>query len=186
MAETTPATSGPASTSRFTWAATLRMRSTSATDATELHHQTRHRSSAPQGEGRGAGERGGAAYKEAGRTGQRQAKGSVPCGHGRPSVIPAEVAHFDALGDDWWDPGGPMAPLHKMTPLRVGWARDLSSGTSAASLVRRAARRARAPRSAAGPNSSRSPSPARRDHGLDPAPAAIEAARRHAEETGAK
>ena len=42
-----------------------------------------------------------------------------------PSVIPAEVAHFDALGDAWWDPDGPMAPLHKMTPLRVAWARDL-------------------------------------------------------------
>ena len=27
-----------------------------------------------------------------------------------PSVIPAEVAHFDALGEAWWDPDGPMAP----------------------------------------------------------------------------
>lgn len=32
-----------------------------------------------------------------------------------------EVARFDALAADWWEPNGPMAPLHKMNPLRVGW-----------------------------------------------------------------
>ncbi len=34
---------------------------------------------------------------------------------------PAEVARFDALAAAWWDPSGPMAPLHAMNPLRVGW-----------------------------------------------------------------
>ena len=33
----------------------------------------------------------------------------------------AEVARFDALADDWWNPDGPMRPLHRMNKLRVGW-----------------------------------------------------------------
>ena len=33
----------------------------------------------------------------------------------------AEIAKFDALAAEWWDPAGPMAPLHAMNPLRVGW-----------------------------------------------------------------
>ena len=37
------------------------------------------------------------------------------------SVVTAEVARFDALAQRWWDPRGPMAPLHAMNPLRVGW-----------------------------------------------------------------
>src|SRR6204780_251579 len=36
-----------------------------------------------------------------------------------------EVARFDALGDTWWDLDGPMAPLHRVNPIRIGWARDL-------------------------------------------------------------
>jgi len=32
-----------------------------------------------------------------------------------------EVARFDALARDWWAPDGPMAPLHRMNPLRAGW-----------------------------------------------------------------
>lgn len=32
-----------------------------------------------------------------------------------------EVARFDALAAAWWAPNGPMAPLHKMNPLRAGW-----------------------------------------------------------------
>jgi len=33
----------------------------------------------------------------------------------------AEIARFDALAAQWWDPAGPMRPLHAMNPLRVGW-----------------------------------------------------------------
>jgi 2-polyprenyl-6-hydroxyphenyl methylase/3-demethylubiquinone-9 3-methyltransferase len=40
------------------------------------------------------------------------------------SVDPAEVARFDALAADWWDPAGRMAPLHKINPLRLGFIRD--------------------------------------------------------------
>ncbi|WP_459674832.1 bifunctional 2-polyprenyl-6-hydroxyphenol methylase/3-demethylubiquinol 3-O-methyltransferase UbiG [Acidisoma sp. 7E03] len=32
-----------------------------------------------------------------------------------------EVARFGALAAEWWDPKGPMAPLHAMNPLRAGW-----------------------------------------------------------------
>ena len=37
------------------------------------------------------------------------------------AAAPGEVARFDALAAQWWDPRGPMAPLHAMNPLRVGW-----------------------------------------------------------------
>ncbi len=33
----------------------------------------------------------------------------------------SEVERFDALAADWWNPAGPMAPLHAMNPLRIGW-----------------------------------------------------------------
>jgi 2-polyprenyl-6-hydroxyphenyl methylase/3-demethylubiquinone-9 3-methyltransferase len=40
------------------------------------------------------------------------------------TVDPAEVAKFSRLSDDWWDPNGRMAPLHKINPLRLGYIRD--------------------------------------------------------------
>ncbi len=40
------------------------------------------------------------------------------------SVIEAEVAHFDALAASWWDPAGPMAPLHAINTVRMGYVRD--------------------------------------------------------------
>jgi 2-polyprenyl-6-hydroxyphenyl methylase / 3-demethylubiquinone-9 3-methyltransferase len=44
---------------------------------------------------------------------------------GGPSTVdPAEVARFSKLSDEWWDPNGKMAPLHKINPLRLGWIRD--------------------------------------------------------------
>jgi 2-polyprenyl-6-hydroxyphenyl methylase/3-demethylubiquinone-9 3-methyltransferase len=36
-------------------------------------------------------------------------------------VLAAEVARFDALAGRWWDPDGPMRPLHRMNPARAGW-----------------------------------------------------------------
>ena len=105
-----------------------------------------------------------------------------------PSIKSEEVARFDALGDAWWDEDGPMAPLHRVNPLRIAWARDLiarhfrlqapaglplkgidlldvgcGAGLFAEPLARLGADVV----------------------GVDPAPAAIEAARNHAEETGA-
>jgi 2-polyprenyl-6-hydroxyphenyl methylase/3-demethylubiquinone-9 3-methyltransferase len=37
------------------------------------------------------------------------------------SVLRAEVARFDALAARWWDPHGPMRPLHRMNKLRIDW-----------------------------------------------------------------
>jgi 2-polyprenyl-6-hydroxyphenyl methylase/3-demethylubiquinone-9 3-methyltransferase len=37
------------------------------------------------------------------------------------TVSAAEVARFDALAARWWDPNGPMRPLHRMNPARIGW-----------------------------------------------------------------
>jgi 2-polyprenyl-6-hydroxyphenyl methylase / 3-demethylubiquinone-9 3-methyltransferase len=103
------------------------------------------------------------------------------------SVIDEEVARFDALAADWWDPAGPMAPLHRINPLRIGWLRDtiaahfrrsgdgpleglemLDIGCGAGLLAE--------PLSRLGASVT----------GLDPAAASIEIARAHAAATGAE
>ena len=33
----------------------------------------------------------------------------------------AEIAKFDRIAAEWWDPEGPMAPLHRMHPCRMDW-----------------------------------------------------------------
>ncbi|MFJ5369977.1 bifunctional 2-polyprenyl-6-hydroxyphenol methylase/3-demethylubiquinol 3-O-methyltransferase UbiG [Bosea sp. CER48] len=40
------------------------------------------------------------------------------------TIDPAEVARFDAIARDWWDPRGPMAVLHKFNPVRLAFVRD--------------------------------------------------------------
>ena len=42
---------------------------------------------------------------------------------------PGELAKFAALGRDWWDTTGPMAPLHKLNPVRVAYIRDQACAT---------------------------------------------------------
>lgn len=37
------------------------------------------------------------------------------------SVKPEEITRFNALAADWWDPAGPMRPLHMMNPVRNAW-----------------------------------------------------------------
>ncbi len=37
------------------------------------------------------------------------------------SVSDREIAHFDQLAATWWDPKGPMKPLHDMNPMRTQW-----------------------------------------------------------------
>jgi 2-polyprenyl-6-hydroxyphenyl methylase/3-demethylubiquinone-9 3-methyltransferase len=32
-----------------------------------------------------------------------------------------EIAKFDRIATQWWDPRGPMAPLHRMHPCRMAW-----------------------------------------------------------------
>jgi 2-polyprenyl-6-hydroxyphenyl methylase / 3-demethylubiquinone-9 3-methyltransferase len=106
-----------------------------------------------------------------------------------PSVISAEVARFDALGDAWWDRDGPMAPLHRLTPLRIAWARDITlrhfrrEGEAAPPLagleildVGCGAGLFAEPLARLGADVL----------GIDPSPPSIGVARRHAEETGAR
>lgn len=104
-----------------------------------------------------------------------------------PSADPDEIARFDALAEDWWDEAGPMAPLHKLNPLRLAFIRDhitahlgrtaegrtplqglrvLDIGCGGGLLAE--------PLSRMGANVT----------GIDLAPASIEGAQRHAADTG--
>ncbi len=40
------------------------------------------------------------------------------------SVDPSEVALFSAIAEQWWDPKGKFAPLHKFNPVRLGFIRE--------------------------------------------------------------
>jgi 2-polyprenyl-6-hydroxyphenyl methylase/3-demethylubiquinone-9 3-methyltransferase len=40
------------------------------------------------------------------------------------TVDPAEVARFDRLAREWWDPKGPMRALHRLNPVRLRYIRD--------------------------------------------------------------
>jgi 2-polyprenyl-6-hydroxyphenyl methylase / 3-demethylubiquinone-9 3-methyltransferase len=136
-----------------------------------------------------------AAYKGVRRVGQRHGrrrKGAERVAMSvrpSPSIKSEEVARFEALGDSWWDPDGPMAPLHRVNPVRIGWARDLIArhfkletpvGAPLAGVdlldVGCGAGLFAEPLARLGANVI----------GVDPAPTAMEAARRHAEETGAR
>ena len=37
---------------------------------------------------------------------------------------PEEIKKFSQLSQEWWDPKGRMAPLHKINPLRLSFIRD--------------------------------------------------------------
>src|ERR1700722_4595501 len=40
------------------------------------------------------------------------------------SVDPEEGARFSALADQWWDPKGKFAPLHRFNPARLAFIRE--------------------------------------------------------------
>jgi 2-polyprenyl-6-hydroxyphenyl methylase/3-demethylubiquinone-9 3-methyltransferase len=105
------------------------------------------------------------------------------------SVISEEVRRFDDMAAEWWDPKGPMAPLHRINPIRLRWLRD-----------RIASHFGRTPKGQEGPldglelldigcGAGLLSEPLSRIGaevtGLDPAPTSIEIARAHAEATGA-
>jgi len=54
----------------------------------------------------------------------RQIPFMTQVGNGSGSADRAEVAKFDALAAEWWNPRGPMAPLHAMNPCRMGWVAE--------------------------------------------------------------
>ena len=37
------------------------------------------------------------------------------------SALPGEIAKFEAMAEEWWDPSGKFAPLHRMNPVRLGY-----------------------------------------------------------------
>ncbi len=43
------------------------------------------------------------------------------------SVDPAEIAKFTAMADEWWDPAGKFAPLHKFNPCRLKFIREYAA-----------------------------------------------------------
>ncbi len=44
------------------------------------------------------------------------------------TIDPAEAGFFGALADDWWDPHGSSAMLHRINPLRLRYIRDRLPG----------------------------------------------------------
>jgi 2-polyprenyl-6-hydroxyphenyl methylase/3-demethylubiquinone-9 3-methyltransferase len=87
------------------------------------------------------------------------------------TVSAEEVGKFDRLASRWWDPNGPMKPLHRMNPARIGWIESLLHGPAQILDVGCGAGLA-------------SEALARRGHevlGIDAAGEAIEAAMAHAE-----
>ena len=42
----------------------------------------------------------------------------------KPTIDPAEAAHFGQLAADWWDPKGSSAMLHRLNPPRLAYLRE--------------------------------------------------------------
>jgi 2-polyprenyl-6-hydroxyphenyl methylase/3-demethylubiquinone-9 3-methyltransferase len=40
------------------------------------------------------------------------------------TIDPAEVAKFERMAAEWWDPDGKFKPLHKLNPVRLTYVRD--------------------------------------------------------------
>ena len=40
------------------------------------------------------------------------------------TVDPAEIERFSRIAEEWWDPAGKFAPLHRLNPVRIGYIRD--------------------------------------------------------------
>lgn len=40
------------------------------------------------------------------------------------SIDPADVARFSAIAEEWWDPRGKFAPLHRFNPVRLDFIRN--------------------------------------------------------------
>ena len=47
-----------------------------------------------------------------------------PAAAATSTVDDAEIAKFERLATDWWNPHGKFRPLHKLNPLRIGYIKD--------------------------------------------------------------
>jgi 2-polyprenyl-6-hydroxyphenyl methylase/3-demethylubiquinone-9 3-methyltransferase len=43
------------------------------------------------------------------------------------SIDPKEIAKFSAMAEQWWDPTGKFAPLHKFNPVRLRYIRETAA-----------------------------------------------------------
>lgn len=92
------------------------------------------------------------------------------------TALEAERQKFDALAGQWWDPDGPMRPLHRMNPLRTGWIAHRMGGLAGKTLLDVGC--------GAGLASEAFAQLGARVTGLDAAGAALDVARAHAAEGG--
>src|SRR5260370_27865171 len=44
------------------------------------------------------------------------------------TVDEGEIERFSRIAEEWWDPNGKFAPLHRLNPLRLGYVRDRAAG----------------------------------------------------------
>ncbi len=50
-----------------------------------------------------------------------------PDRNGSTTVDPAEIAKFERMAAEWWDPDGKFRPLHKFNPVRLAYVRDVAA-----------------------------------------------------------
>jgi 2-polyprenyl-6-hydroxyphenyl methylase/3-demethylubiquinone-9 3-methyltransferase len=48
------------------------------------------------------------------------------------TIDESEIERFSRLASTWWDPDGPMRPLHRLNPVRIGYVRDRIAASAAA------------------------------------------------------
>lgn len=105
---------------------------------------------------------------------------------------PDEIEKFAALAGTWWDAAGPMAPLHRLNPVRIAYVRDQACARLLGGRDPRASARPLAGLAVldVGCGAGLASEPLSRlgaaVTGIDPSPEMVEAARRHAAETGAE
>ncbi|MBT6274269.1 MAG: bifunctional 2-polyprenyl-6-hydroxyphenol methylase/3-demethylubiquinol 3-O-methyltransferase UbiG [Chromatiales bacterium] len=51
------------------------------------------------------------------------------------NVDQEEVAHFDGLAEEWWDPHGELRTLHHLNPARLGYVEHRSGGVDGCRVV---------------------------------------------------
>src|SRR3954465_3116918 len=120
MAETTTATSLPRATSALTLRASFLIRSISPTDVPP--NLTRMRAMNLL-EGQASARKAGYRHRRR-HMGQGSAMSQTTHPSHTSTVDPAEVERFSRIAEEWWDPTGKFAPLHRLGPVRIGYLRD--------------------------------------------------------------